>query len=109
MIELKAIGIVGNDPILHDIKGLAYVGFSLACKKKHDESPVWIQVETKLQIMLSYLKKGTKVYVSGMPVFKAYTKKSTGEPTFNVNLYTNEIEIVSVLSKTDYDKCDLNE
>ena len=98
MIELNIIGRIGQDAVKKFVDGKTVISFSVAYSsvfKKKDESipDSWVScsywTESKI---FDYLKKGTLVYVSGRPNFKAYRKDNNElDVHFNLNIETCEL------------------
>lgn len=101
MIKLQIIGALGRDAEIKNIAGENYLSFSLAHSEKHQDkngnqvtNTIWVDVlkTDKSGKLINYLKKGTKVYVSGKPKVNAYT--SNNEAKASLSIFANELELL---------------
>ena len=100
MFQSQVIGNLGADAAIQNGENdKKYVTFSVAHteysrdKEGHPvERTVWISVTwySYTDKMLSCLKKGTKVFVSGRTKAKAYTDNS-GNPQPGIGIYASEV------------------
>jgi len=75
------------------------IGVAVGTKQLPKTEWVNVSVNGKLvDVVLNYVKKGTKLLIEGNPVAKAYTNKSN-EAVANITVYAHNIEFLS--SKQD--------
>lgn len=98
MLKLNVIGSVGADATTNNVNGKQVINFNVAVNEKwttsegeKKERTTWVSCslwrETKV---VDYLKKGTKVYLDGIPSVKTY-KDSKGETQANLQLNVSEL------------------
>lgn len=97
MLQLEVIGNLGSDAEIKEFSGKKYVSMNVAhSEKKKDgsESTVWVSVLWYGEGggLFQYLKKGTKVFLRGRLVPKAYLDKQN-QPQCSVNMYATEINL----------------
>lgn len=107
IILMNAIGRLGGDPERRETKsGIKCTTFSLACSRKQGnqgnqgnqgEVTTWIRCivfNSGLDNIISYLKKGSSIMVSGeMREVQTYMNKYN-EPTASINLTVNSINFM---------------
>ena len=102
MINLSAIGFVGNDAQIKDANGKKVVQFSICIDKSYKnkenvkvDRKTWIECSGWNHVNVApYLKKGTLVYVSGEPSTNAY-KTNDGELRSSQQITVVELELLS--------------
>ncbi|MDI3319969.1 single-stranded DNA-binding protein [Pinibacter soli] len=81
MIKTQAIGHLGNDAIVNDVNGKKVINFSVAHSTKSKDQfgnainhTLWVNCSwwTDKTNIVPYLKKGTLVYVEGIPSVDSY-------------------------------------
>lgn len=104
MQVLQVIGSLGADAKIVDNNGKPFISFNVAdterwtdeAGEKHERTS-WIQCayngDTKTPIF-AYLKKGTKVYVSGRQRTRVYSSEKERRMVAGVSLSVNHIELV---------------
>lgn len=82
MIRLQAIGNLGKDCVMNTVNGKNVINFNVAHTEKfkdatgvQKERTIWIDCAywTDRTAVAPYLKKGTQVYVEGIPDIRTYT------------------------------------
>jgi len=106
MKKLLITGNVGRDPEKRaDPQGNQFATFSVAVTVGTKDKPKtdWVDVSCggKLaDIVCTYLKKGTKVLVSGFPTVHSYINKDN-EAVGLLRVYADEVEFLSVKSDAE--------
>ncbi len=103
MINLSAIGHVGNDAKINDANGKKVVKFSICVDRSYKnaegvkiEKSIWIECSAwNHEKVAPFLKKGTMVYVSGEPGVNAYASNQGGELRSSQTLTIGEVELLS--------------
>ena len=81
MLKAEIIGHLGNDCIVNNVNGKTVVNFSVAHSEKwvtgqgeQKERTVWVSCSywSEKTNVANYLKRGTQVYVEGIPDVKLY-------------------------------------
>ena len=84
MLQMSAIGHLGNEAVTRDVNGKKVISFSVAHSEKFKngegvltERTTWIDCSYWNESIgiLPYLKKGVQVYVQGNPVIDTYVSK----------------------------------
>jgi single-strand DNA-binding protein len=84
MVKISAIGHLGQDSRVAENNGQHVINFSIASTEKWKdangevkEKTTWIDCAywTKSVAIAQYLKKGTQVYVEGVPEVRTYTSR----------------------------------
>ena len=96
MIKTQVIGHLGKDAIVNDVNGKKVINFSIAHTEKYKDSngnqkekTTWVDCSNWADktAIVTYLKKGTQVFVEGTPDTKAYlTKDNTAGSTLTVRV-----------------------
>ena len=82
MVKLNLIGHIGQDCVVNNVNGKTVINFSVAHTEKwtnsagqQQEKSLWVSCSywSERTNLASYLKKGTQVYVEGVPDVKTYT------------------------------------
>ncbi|HTE23137.1 single-stranded DNA-binding protein [Flavitalea sp.] len=107
MIKLQAIGHLGKDCITNTVNGKNVINFSVAHTEKYKdaqgnlvEKTTWVDCAywTDRTAISQYLRKGTQVYVEGIPEVRTYPKNdgTTGASltmkVFNIQLLGGKSE-----------------
>ncbi|MDI9338681.1 MAG: single-stranded DNA-binding protein [Alphaproteobacteria bacterium] len=85
MIKIQIIGFLGKDVVQKDINGKSVLNFSVAhtykikdsATNEYKDQTIWLDCNwwTDRLNIVPYLKKGTQVFVEGIPNARAYTSK----------------------------------
>lgn len=97
MIQMTAIGRLGKDSEVRDVKDKKVCNFSIAVDTGYGEKKktVWISCSLwNREPVYKWLKKGTLVYVQGEPSARAYTSKTDGGANASLELIVNELKFV---------------
>jgi single-strand DNA-binding protein len=96
MIKLQVIGHLGQDATVNTVNGKTVINFSVAHSEKYKNKDgvevnksIWVSAAywTDRINVAMYLKKGTQVYVEGVPETKTYTNKNNETlPQLNVRV-----------------------
>jgi single-strand DNA-binding protein len=96
MIKLQVIGHLGQDATVNTVNGKTVINFSVAHSEKYKNKDgvevnksIWVSAAywTDRINVAMYLKKGTQVYVEGVPEAKTYTNKNNETlPQLNVRV-----------------------
>lgn len=89
MIRLSVIGNLGKDCIINSVNGKNVINFSVAHSEKYKDSQgnakektIWVDCAywAERTGIAPYLRKGTQIFVEGIPDVRMYTKNdnSTG-------------------------------
>ena len=98
---MNVLGNLGNDAQITKINGKDHVSFRIATSKSFlDEHGTKREVTTWVSALMygdggnltQYLKKGTKVYVSGDAEIKPY-RGSDGETYVSINVFVRDFEL----------------
>jgi len=109
MINISVIGNLGYDCVVRDAGNECVIAFSIAHNEKWmdkdgitHEKTVWVSCSKWVRegniTLAQYLKKGTKVWVSGKPEINTYQTKS-GDWVSDLKLTVEKLELLS--SKSD--------
>lgn len=104
MLKLTIIGNLGADAEVKNQDGRSYVSFRVAHSERRQQSDGSVK-ETTLWVsctingnggrLLSYLKKGTKVFVSGDADCRLYNSAKDHSLKAGLNCYVRDIELIS--------------
>lgn len=82
---MQVIGYLGQDAIVNTVNGKTVINFSVAHSEKYKnkdgfevDKSIWANCaywSDRINVAM-YLKKGTQVYVEGIPEVKTYTNKN---------------------------------
>lgn len=97
MLQLEVIGNLGSDAEIKEFGGKKYVSMNVAHSEKRkdgSDNTVWVSVLWYGEGggLFQYLKKGTKVFLRGRLVPKAYLDKNN-QVQCAVNMYANEVNL----------------
>jgi len=82
MVKMQVIGNLGKDSIVNNVNGRSVINFSVAHTEKikdqqgnMKDKTLWVECAywTDRTAVAPYLKKGTQVYVEGIPDIRTYT------------------------------------
>jgi len=96
MIKMQVIGHLGQDATVNNVNGKSVINFSVAHSEKYKNKDglevnksIWVSAAywTDRTAIAPYLKKGTQVYLEGVPEAKTYTNKNNEIlPQLNVRI-----------------------
>jgi single-strand DNA-binding protein len=100
--QITVSGNVGTDPEIRDVNGTLVANFSIAVNEKYKnssgekvEKTHWYRVEAwdgsngkglVSNVIKEYVKKGTTVFVQGMPIIEEYEKDGQTKLSFKIKL-----------------------
>lgn len=103
MMKLEVIGNLGADAELKMGNGDKFVSFRVADSRKFIDKATGEVVASVNWVsctmngdggnLMPYLKKGTKVFLRGIPTFKVFTSSKDGKAHAGVNLSVFELEL----------------
>ncbi len=102
MLKLEAIGFLGKDAVVNQPNGKPVINFSIAhtekwkdSKGEQQERTTWVECAywTEKQGIVPYLKKGTQVWVEGVPEVRTYETKD-GKSGASLSLRIREIQLL---------------
>lgn len=105
MMKLTVMGNLGGDAELRSENGKQFVSMSIASTETFqkgdgtkEERTQWISATLNGDggKLLQYLKKGTKVYVTGDPVARMYHSEKQRQLVAGFKVFIRDIELVSV-------------
>ena len=100
---MQVIGSLGKDAIVNDVNGKKVINFSVAHSEKwkdaqgeKKEKTTWVDCAywTEKTTIAEYLKKGTLVYVEGIPDVRVYTT-TDGRNGATLNARVVSIQLLS--------------
>ena len=93
---MQVIGHLGQDATVNNVNGKSVINFSVAHSEKYKNKDglevnksIWVSAAywTDRTAIAPYLKKGTQVYLEGVPEAKTYTNKNNEIlPQLNVRI-----------------------
>ena len=93
---MQVIGHLGQDATVNNVSGKSVINFSIAHSEKYKNKDgvevnksIWVSAAywTDRTAIAPYLKKGTQVYLEGVPEAKTYTNKNNETlPQLNVRV-----------------------
>lgn len=96
MLKILMIGNLGKDAVVNQVNGKTVINFNLAHTDKFKNQQgteinktTWVQAAywTDKTNVAQYLKKGTQVFIEGMPEIRSYDKTDgTREAVFTVRV-----------------------
>ena len=102
MIKLQAIGNLGKDCVTNVVNGKNVINFSVAHTEKYKdaqgnqkERTTWVECGywTEKTGIAPYLKKGTQVYVDGVPEVRTYPKND-GTTGVSLSLRVSTVQLL---------------
>lgn len=109
MVNLQAIGHLGKDATVNEVNGKTVINFSVAHSEKYKNAEgvevsktLWIECSqwTDRTSLVPYLKKGTQVYVAGIPSVDSY-KNADGITIAKMRLRIANINLLGSGKKDD--------
>jgi single-strand DNA-binding protein len=96
MVKMQVIGHLGQDATVNNVNGKSVINFSVAHSEKYKNKDglevnksIWVSAAywTDRTAIAPYLKKGTQVYLEGVPEAKTYTNKNNETlPQLNIRV-----------------------
>jgi single-strand DNA-binding protein len=102
MIKLQAIGNLGKDCVTNTVNGKSVINFNVAHTEKfrdaqgnQKDKTIWVECAywTDKTAIAPYLRKGTQVYVDGIPEVRTYTKND-GTTAASLNLRVLSVQLL---------------
>lgn len=101
MQQIQIIGNLGEDCKINEYNGNKYVAFRVACTRRvHSQSGDYDQTTwysctfNRVQsAVVSYLKKGTKVFVQGVPSYVLYDSATYHCKMIDVRIFCDVIQL----------------
>jgi len=103
MIKIQIIGYCGKDAVVHPHGTEAVINFSVCHTDKYTdasgqryEKATWVTCSwwRENTNVAQYIKKGTLVFVEGVPEAKQFKDKRTGEATPFLNMRVTRVELL---------------
>ena len=107
MIKMMLTGLLGNDCEIHEVGKRKVINFNVAVNQDHKdadgnkvEKTEWVKAalwksDGQSMKIADYLKKGTKVFLEGIPSAEGYESRD-GAVKSNLVVTVKEIELVNV-------------
>lgn len=102
MVKMDLIGFIGNDATVNNVNGRTVVNINIAHTEKYKdaqgnnkEKTLWVSAAwwTDKTGIVPYLKKGTQVYVTGIPDVKTYPNQQ-GQTIAQLTLRVQSIQLL---------------
>ena len=102
MIKLQIVGNLGKDCIVKEVNGKNVINFSVAHTDRYKDSQgnqkektTWVECAywTDRTGVAPYLKKGSQVYVEGIPELRHY-QKNDGTPGTSLSLRVLSLQLI---------------
>ncbi len=100
MLKIQFIGYLGKNPELRTSEtGTRFAFFSVGVNQgnKENKKTTWLDVSCSgklVDVVMQYLKKGSKIYGEGMPFTNLYFNKEN-KPVSTLRIYADKIEFLS--------------
>jgi single-strand DNA-binding protein len=98
MLKMTLIGNLGRDAEVKDVNNRKVIEFSVAHTDKARNETTWVRCslwrDAGKEGVANYLKKGTQVYVEGLPRVNAYISQQTSQPTGSLEMLVNNLELL---------------
>lgn len=100
---MQVIGHIGRDSVTNQVNGKSVINFSVAHTEKFKDNAgtqqtktIWVECAywTDKTGIAQYLKKGTQVYVEGIPDTKVFTPQD-GQTRANLTLRIGNVQLLS--------------
>lgn len=106
MITLSIIGRLGKDATVNEVNGKKVINFSVCHSQKNKEGiekSTWVECAKwgETTGVAPYLKKGTQVFVEGLPDVNVYDKKDGSGQGASLRVMVNKIELLGGGEKSD--------
>lgn len=102
MIKLNAIGFLGKDAQVNNTNGKSVINFNVAHSEKwtgqdgqQQQRTLWLQCSfwTEKTAVAQYLKKGTQVYIEGIPDVRTFQGQD-GQTQANLTVRINSVQLL---------------
>lgn len=102
MIKTQVIGHLGKDALIGNVNGNTVINFNVAHTEKFKDSTgqlkektTWVDCSywSEKTAIAPYLRKGTQVYLEGVPDSRAYLNQDN-KPTSNITLRVSSIQLL---------------
>lgn len=109
MVRTDVIGFLGNDATVNNVNGRSVINLNIAHTEKYKdaqgnqkEKVLWISAAywTDKTGIVPYLKKGTQVYVTGMPDVKTYPNQQ-GQTVAQLTLRVQSIQLLGSTQRNE--------
>ena len=103
MIKIQAIGHLGKDATMNNVNGKTVINFTVAHSHSHTDQQgekktftTWVNCSWWIERtkVLEYLKKGTQVYVEGIPSLDTY-RNNEGITLPQLRLRVDSLQLLS--------------
>jgi single-strand DNA-binding protein len=98
MLKVTLIGNLGSDAEVKDVNNRKVIEFRVAHTDRVKNETVWVRCslwrDAGKEGVANYLKKGTQVYVEGVPRVGAYISTQTNQPTGTLDVLVNNLELL---------------
>lgn len=96
MVNFQATGSLGNDAEVKELQdGKKVISFSVGVSQgyKENKTTLWVECAKfgEKTAVAEFLKKGTKVYISGEPTLHKWEKDGRSGTTLKLNVSTIEL------------------
>lgn len=99
MLQLQLIGNLGSDAVINQAAGKSVINFSVAVTEKYkdknnvqQENTTWVSCAMwERDNLAPFLKRGTKVFVSGKPTTGAWIKDGDAVSELKITVYDLEL------------------
>lgn len=102
MIKLQVIGHLGKDAVVNNVNEKTVINFTVAHSERYKDAQgnqkdkvIWVDCAhwTDRTAIAPYLKKGTQVYVEGIPEIRTYTTQD-GRNGATLSLRINNVQLL---------------
>ena len=102
MIKLQVIGHLGKDAVVNKVNEKTVINFTVAHSERYKDAQgnqkdkvIWVECAhwTDRTAIAPYLKKGTQVYVEGIPEIRTYTTQD-GRNGATLSLRINNVQLL---------------
>lgn len=109
MLKMQVIGHIGRDAVINESNGNKVINFSVAHSEKYKDAhgaevnkTIWVSCSywNERTNVAQYLKKGTLVYLEGIPNVKMY-KAADGSTRADLILRVHSIQLLGGKPKED--------
>lgn len=101
MQQIQIIGNLGEDAQVRDFNGAKFVTFRVACSERVKRGGEFVQETTWYSCsynrpesgVLAYLKKGTTVFVQGLPAYTMYDSAAHHCKMIDVRIFVDRVQL----------------
>lgn len=101
MQQIQIIGNLGEDAQVRDFNGAKFVTFRVACSEKVKQSGEFVTVTTWYSCsynrpdsgVVQFLKKGTTVFVQGLPSYTMYDSAANHCKMIDVRIFVDRVQL----------------